>query len=157
MRLLELIAILTIGALAGGAYLLGWHPWVFGIEDTSIDRAFHDTYYIEAQRDYVKVIMGMALGIAAMFVVVLMFGQRLARTVAAIAAIVWPAATALAVWPQHFLANQGMPRRYIDYPEAFQTWNMLSSIGSLIALISALSLGVLVLISLWRRFTKRPA
>jgi heme/copper-type cytochrome/quinol oxidase subunit 1 len=157
MRLLELIALLSIGALAGGAYLLGWHPWMFGIEDTSIDRAFHDTYYIEAQRDSVKVIMAVALGIAAMFVVVLMFGQRLARTVAAVAAIVWPAATALAVWPQHFLADQGMPRRYIDYTDAYQTWNLLSAIGSLIALVSALSLGVLVLFSLWQRFTKRRA
>jgi heme/copper-type cytochrome/quinol oxidase subunit 1 len=54
----------------------------------------------------------------------------------------------LALLPMHFLGLAGMPRRIPDYPDAYAGWNMVSSLGSYVAGLSAL----LFLIIVWRTF-----
>ena len=49
----------------------------------------------------------------------------------------------LPFFPMHFLGLAGMPRRYIDYPDAFAGWNYIASIGSYISAV-----GVLIFLAL---------
>jgi len=57
----------------------------------------------------------------------------------------------LVFFPQHFLGLSGMPRRYIDYPDAFEFWNRVSSVGYYITFAGLL----LFLYLLWDSARKR--
>jgi len=41
-------------------------------------------------------------------------------------------------FPMHFAGISGMPRRIPDYPDAFQDWNMISSAGAVVVMLSTI-------------------
>ncbi len=59
----------------------------------------------------------------------------------------------LTFFPMHFLGLAGMPRRYLDYPDAFRGWNEVATIGSLVSGAGLLVFFVVV----FRTFTSRAA
>ena len=57
----------------------------------------------------------------------------------------------LTFFPMHFLGLAGMPRRYPDYPAAFEGWNRVASFGAYIGGVSVL----IFLYVLYRIFTTK--
>jgi len=109
------------------------------LSQAPIDRTYHDTYFVVAHFHYV-----MSLGaVFALFAGVYywigkMSGRQYPEWAGKVHFWTMFIGSNLTFFPQHFLGRQGMPRRYIDYPEAFAYWNWLSSIGAFIAFASFL-------------------
>ena len=107
------------------------------LSQAPVDRAYHDTYYVIAHFHYVMS-LGAVFGIFAgiYFWIGKMSGRQYPEWAGKIHFWLMFVGSNLTFFPQHFLGRQGMPRRYIDYPEAFAQWNYVSSIGAFIAFAS---------------------
>ncbi len=107
------------------------------LSQPGLDRAYHDTYYVVAHFHYVMS-LGAAFAIFAgvYFWIGKMSGRQYPEWAGKLHFAMFFIGTNLTFFPQHFLGRQGMPRRYIDYPEAFAYWNYISSWGAFLSFAS---------------------
>ena len=120
------------------------------LANAGIDTALHDTYYVVGHFHY-TMSMGALFSIFAGFYY--WFGKMSGRSYdEALGKIqFWTLfiGVNLTFFPMHFSGLAGMPRRYVDYPDAFAGWNMVSSWGAYLSAASA----VLFLWIVLRAFT----
>lgn len=109
------------------------------LANSGIDRVFHDTYYVVAHFHYVMSLGAVFAAFSAFyFWFGKMFGRMYHEGLAKIQFWLLFIGANVTFFPQHFLGLSGMPRRIPDYPDAYEGWNYISSIGSYISFASAL-------------------
>ena len=109
------------------------------LANAGMDIALHDTYYVVAHFHYV-------LSLGAVFALFAgyyywagkMFGRLYPEWMGQTHFWLTFVGVNMIFFPQHFLGLAGMPRRYIDYPDAFAGWNEISSYGAYITGVATL-------------------
>tara|TARA_R110002073_G_scaffold197199_1_gene356354 strand:- start:979 stop:1650 length:672 start_codon:yes stop_codon:yes gene_type:complete len=128
MWALGFIFMFTVGGVTGVVLANG------GIDDN-----LHDTYYVVAHFHYV-LSLGAVFSLFAGFYYWFpkMSGRMYNELLGQLHFWIFFIGVNILFFPQHFLGQQGMPRRYADYPEQFAYWNQISSLGYAVMLVGVL-------------------
>tara|TARA_Y100001970_G_scaffold165325_1_gene202015 strand:- start:457 stop:2049 length:1593 start_codon:yes stop_codon:yes gene_type:complete len=116
------------------------------LSNAGLDVVLHNTYYVVAHFHYV-------LSLGAIFALFAGFyywfpkmtGCEYNEKLGQIHFWVTFVGVNLTFFPMHFLGLAGMPRRYVDYPDAFAGWNMVASFGSLISVVGVVIFFIVIL------------
>ncbi len=109
------------------------------LANAGMDLSLHDTYYVVAHFHYVLslgAVFGIFCGIY--YWIGKMSGRQYPEWAGKLHFWTTFIGVNVLFFPQHFLGLQGMPRRYIDYPDAQAGWNAVSSYGGFLAGLSTL-------------------
>ena len=116
------------------------------LSNAGLDVVLHNTYYVVAHFHYV-------LSLGAIFALFAGFyywfpkmtGCEYNDKLGQIHFWVTFVGVNLTFFPMHFLGLAGMPRRYVDYPDAFAGWNMVASFGSLISVVGVVIFFIVII------------
>ena len=104
------------------------------LSQAAIDRTYHDTYYVVAHFHYVMSLGAVFCIFAGIYYWIgKMTGRQYPEWAGKLHFWMMFIGANVTFFPQHFLGRQGMPRRYLDYPEQFALWNHVSSMGAFLS------------------------
>lgn len=123
---LGFIFLFTIGGMTGVI-----------LSNSSIDIILHDTYYVVSHFHYVLrlgAVFGLFTGVSLWwsFMTGFVYDKMLISSVF----FLFFFGVNLTFFPLHFAGLHGFPRKYVDYPDVFSSWNVVSSYGSIIRIFS---------------------
>lgn len=122
------------------------------LSNAGADVPLHDTYYVVAHFHYV-LSLGAVFGIFAglYYWIGKMSGKQYPNFLAHVQFWITFIGVNMIFFPQHFLGLQGMPRRYVDYPDAFAYFNKISSYGYLVTLVGVLLFIVVMAMTIFKK------